>query len=251
MAFGKLGLGLGFSSGRAAVPASFTPLDIPGCVVWLDPSQTSTLWADTAGTTPATAGVSRIDNLGSYGGYFQQTGATSKPTTGIRTINSLNVLDFDGSNDSMTLASLADQLTGDHTIHVINQADAYGSNVRIIDFNSSGQFKLQLGTSGTELSASHTTGFSFSTLARAGDTNPHLTGQYKNGSNVYAFEDGVDAAPASAGATGTGQCTWGSDEWGLNRFDGAMGEVTMFNRSLTLSERAALESYYYSKWGFL
>ncbi len=237
--------------GGGGAAAAWTPLNISGCVVWLDPSQTSTLWADTAGTTPATSGVSRIDNLGSYGGYFQQTGATSKPTTGTRTINSLNVLDFDGSNDSMTMASLADQLTGDHTIHVINQADSYGSNVRILDFNCPGQFKLQLGTSGTALSASHTTGYSFSTLTRAGDTNPHLTGQYKNGSNVYAFEDGVDAAPASADTTGSGQCTWGSDEYGLNRFDGVMGEVTMYNRSLTPTERAALETYYYSKWGFL
>jgi hypothetical protein len=238
--------------GTTLIP-SFTPLDISGCVVWLDPSQASTLWADTAGTTPATAGVgvARIDNKGSYGGYFQQTGATSKPITGTRTINGLNGLDFDGANDSMTMASLADQLTGDHTIHVINQADSYGSNVRILEFNCPGQFKLQIETSGTVLSASHTPAFFFSTLARAGDTNPHLTGQYKNGSNVYAFEDGVDAAPASANTTGSGQCTWGSDEFGLNRFNGVMGEVTMYNRSLTLSERAALETYYYSKWGFL
>jgi len=73
--------------------APFTPASISGLMSWYDASDTATI-------TDAGAGaVSQWNDKSGNGYHLTQATGIQRPTTGTRTINGLNVVDFDGSND--------------------------------------------------------------------------------------------------------------------------------------------------------
>jgi len=91
----RLGLGISIPGTSGLVQSAFSPLDLSP-VLWLDASDTSTI-------TESGGAVSQWDSkVGSYSAV--QATAANQPTTGATTVNSLNVLDFDGS-DGMSIAS--------------------------------------------------------------------------------------------------------------------------------------------------
>jgi hypothetical protein len=92
-----------FSGGGVTPP--FAPTDISGLALWLDASDASTLWADTAGTIPATSTVARWnDKSGNSNNATQGTGI-NQPITGSSNINGINAISFDGTNDFFNLNS--------------------------------------------------------------------------------------------------------------------------------------------------
>lgn len=79
----RLGLGLGLSGGASFSPLSLFAASEPG--VWLDPSDISTLFQDTAGTTPVTdAGqsVGLVLDKSGRGNHATQSTSLSRPTLG-------------------------------------------------------------------------------------------------------------------------------------------------------------------------
>ncbi|MBZ0218260.1 MAG: hypothetical protein K8F25_17015 [Fimbriimonadaceae bacterium] len=68
---------------------------------WYDPSAPGTLWADIAGSVPATAGgaVARMDDMSGNGHHLIQATAAARPT--YRTAGGLYWLDFDGVDDRL------------------------------------------------------------------------------------------------------------------------------------------------------
>ncbi len=80
------------------VSGAWTPASLPSVRSWWDAS-------DTASITSSSGAVSQINDKTGNGFHLTQTTAAAKPTTGSRTVNSLNVLDFDGG-DFMTNATL-------------------------------------------------------------------------------------------------------------------------------------------------
>jgi hypothetical protein len=81
----QLGIGLGLTSRRMGFsPASLFALSEPG--VWLDPSDLTTMFQDTAGTIPVTTpgqSVARINDKSGRGNNATQATAASRPTYGI------------------------------------------------------------------------------------------------------------------------------------------------------------------------
>lgn len=78
--------------------SAFNPATL-AAFLW-DASDTSKLWQNTAGSTAVTTTddpVARIDNAGTLGGAFVNTGATDRPI--YTTSGALRYLQFDGSND--------------------------------------------------------------------------------------------------------------------------------------------------------
>lgn len=74
--------------------AAFSPADLSGLVGWWDASDTGTI-------TQSGGLVSQWDDLSGNGNHLTQGTGSQQPTTGTRTINSLNTLDFQG-NDELT-----------------------------------------------------------------------------------------------------------------------------------------------------
>lgn len=85
---------------RGWSPLSLSP------AAWYDPSDLSTLWKDTAGTTPVTAdgdAVARIDDKSGNGRHLLQATSGKRPL--YKTSGGLSWLQFDGSDDHLVTAS--------------------------------------------------------------------------------------------------------------------------------------------------
>lgn len=77
----------------------FSPLELSP-ELWLDASALSSI-------THSSGSVSQWDDLSGNGRHVAQSTAANQPTTGTRTQNGLNVLDFDGTNDSLISSAAA------------------------------------------------------------------------------------------------------------------------------------------------
>jgi len=78
----------------------FSPLDLPNLKAWYDA-------ADTATITTGTGGVATWADKSGNSYNLTQGDTTKRPATGTRTLNSKNVIDFDGTNDILTASSAA------------------------------------------------------------------------------------------------------------------------------------------------
>jgi hypothetical protein len=85
------------SEGEAFSPLSLFASGEEGA--WYDPSDLTTLWTDTAGTTQATVGdaVARMDDKSGNGNHATQATAAARPI--LRQSGSLYYLEFDGVDD--------------------------------------------------------------------------------------------------------------------------------------------------------
>lgn len=78
---------------------------------WYDPSDLTTMWTDTAGTTQATVGdaVARIDDKSGNGNHATQATVAHRPI--LRQTGALYYLEFDGAGDEITATTTAEIIT--------------------------------------------------------------------------------------------------------------------------------------------
>lgn len=84
---------------------------------WYDPSDLTTMFQDTAGTTPVTAAgqaVARINDKSGNGNHATQATLANRPTFQIE--NGCSYLLFDGSNDSLSTSSINFTATDNITV---------------------------------------------------------------------------------------------------------------------------------------
>jgi hypothetical protein len=86
------------NAGGSTGQASNALTIVAGMVSNIDPSDTSTI-------TSSSGSVSQVTDKSGAAGNVTQGTTLNMPITGTRTINGLNVLDFDGTNSKMTYAS--------------------------------------------------------------------------------------------------------------------------------------------------
>ena len=97
-------------SGVYGSSSAWSPLELFAASevgVWYDPSDLSTLWQDTAGTTPVTADgqtVARIDDKSGNGKHATQSDAAKRPL--YKTSGGLHWLQFDGADDSLVTSAI-------------------------------------------------------------------------------------------------------------------------------------------------
>lgn len=99
------GLSLGLSLTNSSGATAFSPISLSPAA-WYDPSDLSTLWQDTAGTTPVTAdgqSVARMDDKSGNGYHLTQATAANRPL--YKVSGGVSWLEFDGSNDFLSVAS--------------------------------------------------------------------------------------------------------------------------------------------------
>lgn len=99
---------------------------------WIDPSDLSTMWQDTAGTTPVTTtgqSVARIDDKSGNGHHFTQSTSGNCPT--LQHDGTNYYLSFDGSNDCLIYSDTSQlrMLTDDLNIFCGARRAASGSDV--------------------------------------------------------------------------------------------------------------------------
>lgn len=103
--------------GVHAAESEWSPLDLPNLVGWWDCSDTATIIDAGAGA------VSQVNDKSGVGNHATQGTSTKRPITGTRNINELNVIDFDGANDSLALPNLMSGASAGTSL-VVFQLDA-------------------------------------------------------------------------------------------------------------------------------
>lgn len=84
----------------ASSKAIFSPLNLPNLKAWYDAADTATITGGSA--------VSQWNDKSGNGYHLTQSTATKKPSSGTRTLNSKNVIDFDGTNDILSASTASD-----------------------------------------------------------------------------------------------------------------------------------------------
>lgn len=236
--------------GASGVPATEVPRSIPDLWAWWDIATLSTLYQNSANTTPvATNGdpIGYIADRSGNGRYVRQTGATgTRPTYTTGTQNGLPGALFDGGDyldsvatiDSLPLTILGVWKRGGTVGATQGQISAYDSG--------GGGARLRYNTGNAiivESSASANGGI-------VGANTPFVFGGRFTAAAVDAVNNGaITTTPTSASAI-TNIMSIG--RYNINNTsalgNGSLCEVCIYNRALSDAEITSLSTYLNSKW---
>jgi len=233
------------SRGIADAPANFTPLDDSALIGWWDASE--------AATITATAGAVADWAARSGGVALVQTNLARQPTSGIRSLNGRNVIDFDGGDHLQQDITLP--ASGDMAFHMVLEIDmvdnAFAAILAVeatndfqIDANNAAAFDGRFNAAGIGTTVGLTGGpFSGAVVL---SVICDLTGAGQIGifiDNVPVgtadYTAALDAATALHVMTNRSRNAW---------IDGAVAEIVI---SGDVANRGAYHGYLAEKWGLV
>lgn len=237
------------AGGVAASPAP------PPDWAWFDASNAGSI-------TSSSGAVSQWDDLTGNGRHVTQGTGSIKPTTGSRTLNGENVLDFDGGDFLARTAAIGFS-TAEYTIFMVIGSDADSSSyLRFMSFhNGSGNdydtdnaIAITQGNTASTFQVFQVS----STGTTASGATPIGTWTIRKTTAVSAFQvidpSGTTWVATSAGSgTANGGFVIGggfeSGVAGTNRFDGPIGEIQIFSSALSDADRDLVRNSLIAKWG--
>ncbi len=232
--------------GEAPGGGAWSPLDLGDSLyAWFDAADAATITDAGAGAVSQWA-----DKSGNDRHVTQGTGG-NRPTTGTRTINSLNVIDFVRANTTF-LGAVVDSLTKPLTIMAVVDGDDTDNGQGIVHFRNAPDDSQQLtlgingGVTGHWGAGTQSGG---ATSTAAVNTNPHLlAGQYRaSGQNTTLEIDGAADGSGDSGDGVGGQTLWIGKAG--EAYDGGLGEVLICVPAITDDDYTAAETYLATKWG--
>lgn len=224
--------------------APFIPLpDIPtgppiaGYAAWWDASDTTTI---TGG-----AAVSQWNDKSVGGFNLTQAVAGLKPSSGTRTLNGLNVVDFDGG-DTVSRAAGDFAFTSTTTTCAVIVPDVLGAALHTIISGAGATVQaLMIDTTDKPYITAGTPLLGGAVLVAA--TAVQLTGKLNGASSqVYINGTGGGAGNAGGGTDGGGITVGGFA--GAFALDGAIAEMVVYATALSDADRQAVEAYLKAKW---
>lgn len=249
--------------------ATISPSDISGLVAWYDFSDISTLYQDSGKTTPVASDGdpigAAVDKSGNGNDVLQATTA-NKPTykTGIQNglaiargdgadylITSAAVQVVNSSSGEWTAAAVADQTGGGTGIDGVTGTDDYTNPTRIAQFL---RFNMTSGVIESIAFDTTPTAFADASASYAAGFNTMIG--LRGATSIEAYMNG--GTNGSTSTTGTPETAAdklivfsvrvGTSPALTETLTGDIGEVILYNRELTSSERAQLETYLNDKW---
>lgn len=244
-----------------------SPLEIPGCQIWLDASDVTTLSALSAAELPGNFQVSNDgDRVGYWGDksgnnrHFTYVGQTTavRPFYRTNVQNGLPVLRFEGAEQLLSLSAVTLSAQSVFVVTAPRVTLAVIQNQRIYTQSTTGngeQIYLPLQRISTNLLASSMAGDSRSSISQTGLSafdilTSHYTGSVltnvRNGAGGAAFSNVLGERIMTC--TKIGAETNGSGVGTGRYYQGDYAEVIMYNRALTAQERGSVEDYLVRKW---
>ena len=246
--------------------ASFLPTDLPDLHLWLDAADTSTI------SLGVGSGVAQWDDKSGNGNHVVQSTASNQPITGSQTINSLNVIDWDGSNH--VLESAGDFTALDNassfSIFLVIEPDSVATTRDIISRwtigNIQNNFVIRQNSAGlkTFLANALTDGGTHSQtttdLTIVQDTPILLQVDWDGGEaadddkiDMYANNtlktDSVSGASWPSTLTNSNQpLRIGQLSPGVSFYDGSIGEMVISSK-VNQTQQQQMTSYLNTKWG--
>jgi hypothetical protein len=227
---------------------AFAPTDIAGLQLWLDAS-------DTASITHTANSVSQWNDKSGNSRHATQGTATNQPTTNTRTLNSRNVIDFDGTNDTLVLPSGIYGFTnGNNSVFAVYANDVIAGGARFIMHGTNGTqtFLLNENPDSNRLETrQHASTNMF--VTHADDTVGIILSYLKNGAEVRARRNGPSLTTGTNAAGGQNftltSAHLGSESGTINYWDGVLAEIIIYNTVLSDADQNIVGNYLASKWG--
>ena len=217
--------------------------DLPvkqGCVTWLDGADDD-VFSYSSGTL-----VSQWRDKSGNDNHVSQSTTSSQPTRN-RTLNSKSVVDFDGSDDSLS-SSNSLTLSSGHTMFAVTLTDAFSSDAGLISIQDRldngitihtggyAYFYFGSGSYNTTQSVAASTSYILSKVWTGATSGNRIS--YKDGTQGYST--GTMASSHSTGVLRLGQQT--------TYYNGYIAEVIIYNRELSQDEITKVHNYLQNKW---
>ena len=255
-------------------PAQASPdtISAANLVQWYDASDASTLFTDSGCSTAVSSDGDSVgcwQDKSTNGGsnHVIQATAGNQPTYQTNEEHGLSVVEFDGTDDFLSIASMTNGMSGNakYTVFVVVKSTSGDDNSNHIffshgDTNSNGkQIRIEWDHLNNRVLADYLSGFTLfndyetrhegetTLLSLVGPGSGDATSKefYFNGSS----ENHTDSGTATLNLDATEKFNLGS--WangnGTN-FGGQFMEVIVYKTNLATSERQAVESYLRNKW---
>lgn len=250
-------LGLALAIDKAAsfsAIASFTPASLSPAV-WYDPSDLTTLFQDTAGTTPITTagqGVARINDKSGNGLHLTQATAANAPTYQVDG-NGKPYLLFDGVNDYLSSASSVAGNTQSIVTAVAATSTTAGATLLNMDVSSTDRLLIRALNIAAGFIGGWNNGTTTTGKSATGSPTPNvLTVEVdKTAPSVGLRANAVASSTVASGATpGATLGTFlGSSNGTALFFAGNFYGLVQLARAFAGTERASLETYLGAKCG--
>lgn len=208
---------------------AFSPLDITGCLLWLDAADTNTI-------TEALGSVSQWDDKSGQGNHATQETGALQPTTGVNTLNGRNVLRFveDNQLDIPKPSGVEDVFVIYKTTDLVY--------LHFTDTPSHASVMAHSGSSVTAITANFgSPTFKLNGVSQSWSNRGDVFTALDNQSNCLLMK-GVDL---SSWSSTINLCNYGSGY----SITGDIAEVIFYNRSLSAAEETSIFDYAASKWG--
>ncbi len=223
--------------------SGFSPNQISSLALWLDGN-------DSASLTLVSSAVSEWKDKAA-GKVFAQTTPNNRPT--LNTINGKTALAFDGSNDTLScsqpfttypVSMFFVQRVVAHTNFGMTYTAGESNNFNLRQNGTSGVFQLQHPTTGVGGGANtfSTTEAELHALIYASPVGGSAA--YKNGSLMTFTSGGFTEEPIFSGST-----HWIGSRGGSFVLNGYIGEILVYTKTVSATERAEITQYLGKKWG--
>lgn len=255
---------------RPKVSNTFNPSQLTGLSLWLDAAYGASLFDATSGGSLVTAdssAVARWEDRSGNGRHFTQSTANNRPLlrTGTNGKNSLPILEFDGSNDSLfgdttqyTKSTAAftvfivfnvSSTAGQYPVIFATRTNIPSNNWRIINSNVAGYSDMSFGSSNTftpykTSGVTRGTWYSYSVTYNGSGA--------ATSSNYAATTNGSSSTLSASGVFGTDSGTnaaIGCESSSANFMKGNIAELCVYSQALSAADLAKLQTYAKSKWG--
>jgi hypothetical protein len=222
---------------------NFLPTSIPGCALWLDAADTTTI-------TKTGSNVTQWNDKSGNGNNATQSTSASQPTSGVSTQNGNNVITFTGTTKFMSYGT-TNVSASTITVFCIfnnNTFTPYGEPVEVGPFS----FFYAAPSSNVGIGRKGATDDILSSWSTNGLTTSQYvlyTGTVSVSANTVCnlFFNGKQVGASSASSSG------GSSSYNVGAVSGNttgnIGEVIVFNSLLTNLQRQTVEGYLAWKWG--
>ena len=240
---------------------SLTPLSISGCSIWLDASDTASVFQDTGGVTASTNGTKVAlwkDKSGNNRNATQITSAATNPTYTTGQQNGLPGIYFNSSS-GLNLPTLN---LSPITIFLVAKSTTYTYGVMFISFTSSSGIYLRafygdVAPTYTSYGIDYgSSAYRYTTQVANTDTNPHVWSFSlpSSGFGQFLFDgvDGTTSTGFTASQIGASSSSISIGCYGqipTNGLNGYINEIIIYNSALRKSQIRQIELYLSFKWG--
>jgi hypothetical protein len=237
--------------------SGFDPRDVPGCALWLDAADPSSL-------TLSGSSVSSWADKSGNGRNASQSTSSFRPVLQTNQQNGLSAIKWDGVDDRLD-GSLSWPTNGQTTLFIAYNVTNISASQRVFDINgnSYGNFASPWGTTPMTYMSDALlwlAGASYPTNAlytqSTTSTGWRIYSVVFNGTSSLMWKNGVSMALSGSGASVTPNgtaYTLGNYANGTSSemFSGHIGEVIFYSGNLSTTQRQQIEGYLSWKWGLI